>query len=418
MQKAKFFMEYLRVTQNSFVGSHLGSLALDFGGKDTGVDKLYCPCDMRVVRIRFNANGELYLESLEKVIFADGTSDYLRLLCIHDSQFNVSEGQILSQGEYFYDEGGMGSGVANKFSNHVHIEAGKGKWKSASQFQNGDGVFVIENQAAINELFILGRDVVVLDDGGLSWVAENEEVEDLSKKTFGVDISHHQTEDAAQKILENKKAEFFILRVAIGSESEDRNLKSNLEALKGKTNLGFYSANYFYNEEDAIKEADFLIDTIEKYGITASSVNLPIFCDWEGFSYEWNLKEGRDISPIEIQNLTKTYCDRIIKRGYKAGVYLNKDYWDNKYEMDYFIKNTDFYIWYARPNVDVPDRECYLWQYAADNGMDFGYDNNLDKNILFGEFIKNSTNKKSALKVIIEFLIALIFKGGEILSSG
>ncbi len=182
MQKAKFFMEYLRVTQGSFIGSHLGSLALDFGGKDTGVDKLYCPCDMKVVRTRFNANGELYLESLEPVLFADGSSDYLRLLCIHDNEFNACENQILKQGDYFYDEGGMGSGIANKFLNHVHIEAGKGRWKSASQFQNGDGVFIIENQAAINDLFILGADVVVLDDGGLNWTVENKDSDNITNE--------------------------------------------------------------------------------------------------------------------------------------------------------------------------------------------------------------------------------------------
>ena len=173
MQKFKFPMEYLKVTQGeNSAYSHAGSLAMDFGGKDTGADRLFCPCDMVVKRTRKNANGELYLESVDKVQFADGTVDYARLLCLHDGVFNVKEGQVVKQGEYFYDEGGMGSGNKNKFATHVHIEAGKGRWKSATQSRNSKGTYVIENQAHLYHLFTLGSDVVIIDNGGYNWVRE------------------------------------------------------------------------------------------------------------------------------------------------------------------------------------------------------------------------------------------------------
>lgn len=172
-QNFLFPMKYLRVTQgeNSFY-SHAGSLAMDFGGKDSGSDKLYAPCDMVVKRCRANATGEMYLESVEKVKFADGTTDYARLLCIHDSSFNVKVGQIIKQGEYFYDEGGMGSGKPNKFSTHVHIEAGKGKWKSTSQFKNSKGTYVCENQAHLYDLFFIPADTTIMATGGYKWVKE------------------------------------------------------------------------------------------------------------------------------------------------------------------------------------------------------------------------------------------------------
>jgi hypothetical protein len=169
-------MEYLKVTQGeNSAYSHSGSLAMDFGGKDTGADRLFCPCDMVVKRTRKNANGELYLESVDKVQFADGTVDYARLLCMHDGTFNVKEGQIVKQGEYFYDEGGMGAGNPNKFGIHVHIEAGKGKWKSTTQSRNSKGTYVIERQAHLYDLFVVGDDVVILNDGGYSWVREKTE---------------------------------------------------------------------------------------------------------------------------------------------------------------------------------------------------------------------------------------------------
>ena len=173
MQLFKFPMETLRVTQGeNSAYSHAGSLAMDFGGKDTGADKLFCPCDMVVKRTRQGANGELYLESVEKVQFADGTADYARLLCMHDGSFNVKEGQLVKQGEYFYDEGGMGAGNPNKFANHVHIEAGKGRWKSTTQSRNSQGTYVIEKQAHLYDLFTLGADVHIAASGGYRWKRE------------------------------------------------------------------------------------------------------------------------------------------------------------------------------------------------------------------------------------------------------
>ncbi len=192
MQKFKFPMEYLRVTQGELSGySHAGSLAMDFGGKDSGVDKLYCPCDMVVKRARKAANGELYLESTQPVLFADETTDYARLLCMHDNAFNVAEGQILKQGEYFYDEGGMGSGNPNAFGTHRHIEAGKGKWISCTQSKNAQGTYVIENQTSLYKLFIVGDDVIILDSGGYMWHRECEfkgEVDDKNMALCGLPI--------------------------------------------------------------------------------------------------------------------------------------------------------------------------------------------------------------------------------------
>ncbi len=160
-QLCKFPMEYLRVTQGEYGSySHKGSLAMDFGGKDTGSDKLYAPFDFKVVRARSGANGELYIESTAPVKFSDGTEDYCHLLFIHDGSFNVQQGKTYPQGYYFYDEGGMGSGNPNRFATHVHIEGGKGRWKSASQFQNSYGVWISENQNHLYDLFILGDDVI------------------------------------------------------------------------------------------------------------------------------------------------------------------------------------------------------------------------------------------------------------------
>ena len=87
--------------------------------------------------------------------------------------------------------------------------------------------------------------------------------------------------------------------------------------------------------------------------------------------------------------MTEAYCNRLLERGYEAGVYLSYNFWRNWYGDDYFEKHPDFYIWYARPDYAKPDRDCYLWQYASNDGTEYGADEPLDKNILFGEYISN-----------------------------
>ncbi|MBQ3008344.1 MAG: hypothetical protein IJD80_02040, partial [Oscillospiraceae bacterium] len=79
MQKCKFFMENLRVTQgygryyNGVVDfssySHTGSYALDLGGKDIGRDFAYAPCDVVVKRIYGEYNA-VWFETLEEVMCA------------------------------------------------------------------------------------------------------------------------------------------------------------------------------------------------------------------------------------------------------------------------------------------------------------------------------------------------------------
>lgn len=173
MQNLIFPMEYMRITQGeNGKTSHLGSLALDLGGKDTGRDTAFAPCDLEIIRIRKNRNGEVYLQSTDKVKLADGTEDYVHLLFLHTENFNYSVGDIIRQGAPFYTEGGMGHGKPGYFGSHIHVEGGKGKWKNAVQYQNKNKTWVSENQRHLYNLFFVDPDKTkILNDGGYKWVA-------------------------------------------------------------------------------------------------------------------------------------------------------------------------------------------------------------------------------------------------------
>jgi len=204
---------------------------------------------------------------------------------------------------------------------------------------------------------------------------------------YGSDVSRHQTDNVIKELAAGGKAQFVIARASIGSYTEDAKLKIFAPDIKaaGFKN-SYYAASYAKNPQEAEEEADFICDLCEKYG---NPPELAIMFDWEYFSSNY-IKEnfGIETTPQLVQSMTEAFCERVKQRGYVAGVYLNKDYWDRFYTDAFFAKHPDYMVWYARPGYSKPDKPCDIWQYGSDNGADFGYTGgNLDKNILLTGYI-------------------------------
>lgn len=185
-------METLRVTQDEQDDfSHKGSFAIDFGGEDTGKSNIYAPCNLKITRVRRNANGEIYWTSTEPILFADGSIDYASGVFLHCDNRHLVEGMFFLQDDYITQEGGWGAGSPNKFGNHVHVEACKGILKQPRQVKNGAGIWVIEKQNSLRSMFFIPKNVKILKAGKAHWVID------------------HETEIVEQKCLECK---YFIER--------------------------------------------------------------------------------------------------------------------------------------------------------------------------------------------------------------
>lgn len=366
MQKFKFPMEYLRVTQgenDSF--SHAGSLAMDFGGKDGGADRLYCPCDMVVKRCRHNANGELYLESTLPVEFADSTTDYARLLCVHDSVFNVVEGRVLKQGDYFYDEGGMGSGNPAAFATHVHIEAGKGKWKSCTQSPNSQGTYVIENQSHLYDLFILGNDVKILDGSGYPW----KRASDKNKKI--IDVSRYQgdinwdkvkaagIEGALLKTVSTNNREFGGLYIDPYFE------KNYGECKRVGIPVGAYYYTYAQDLGYAKKEL-----ALFKQAVTGKQFELPLVIDVEDNTL-------KPLSADALTDLVEYAVKEIESWGCYAMVYTYLNYQNTELNMDRLAKYDMWLAAYRDNRPTAPNHS--IWQFTSSGSIP-GINGNCDVN--------------------------------------
>lgn len=136
MEKIMYPSKNIWITQIYGVGtySHTFNKALDDQGKNnTTIDNFYAPFTGKVVR-KYQSDNEVWFQSINKVVFADGTVDYATILMGHDN--NISDlkiGQIIKQGVAFYQEGKKGKVTGN----HVHFEIQAGLTKTWVKAKDG-----------------------------------------------------------------------------------------------------------------------------------------------------------------------------------------------------------------------------------------------------------------------------------------
>lgn len=149
MEKAVLNIETLNITQGMNGSySHKGDCAIDMG---SACSYLKAPFTGVIKRIYTNCNA-VWLESCEKVKFADGTEDYMTVLTIHDNDVsNLKVGKVIKQGEIYYQPGIKGKVTGP----HIHITVAKGKYTGNGWYQNIYGSWCINNQYDITKALFL-----------------------------------------------------------------------------------------------------------------------------------------------------------------------------------------------------------------------------------------------------------------------
>lgn len=162
---AMFPMTTLTVTQG--VGgsySHAGTLAIDIAGKDSGIESAYAPFTGTITKI-YN-KFQVWLQSSDPVIWADGTIDYMTILVVHDNDTSdLYVGKKINQGERFFEEGTAG----NATGNHIHLEVAKGKMSGGGWYKNSYGTWTITNAVHPATALFLSPTTVVKNGYGYNW---------------------------------------------------------------------------------------------------------------------------------------------------------------------------------------------------------------------------------------------------------
>ncbi|MBE6035853.1 MAG: hypothetical protein E7222_14320 [Clostridiales bacterium] len=197
----------------------------------------------------------------------------------------------------------------------------------------------------------------------------------------GVDVSRYQGDIDWTKV-KASGISFAMLRAGYrGYESgkiniDEKFLQNIQQALAADIQVGVYFFSQAITEEEAIEEADFVLQNISSYQIT-----YPIVFDLE----EISSSDHRTHSLTKEQRTTiaLAFCKRIKDAGYIPMVYGNASWLTDYYDLTQIIK---YDIWLAQ-YADSPSYpyDFKMWQYTNKGYVD-GINHIVDINLCFTSY--------------------------------
>lgn len=199
----------------------------------------------------------------------------------------------------------------------------------------------------------------------------------------GVDVSSHQGEidwDAVKA----DGIDFAMIRIgfrgygASGNLCEDDRGRENIEnAAEAGLSVGVYFYSQATTPEEAVEEADFVLDILNDHDI-----EYPVVFDWEN---EPDIAMRTDgMNGDAITDCAVAFCEKIKNAGYIPAVYFNLTDAYVRYDLS---RIKDYPFWYAQHEGNAPlfYYQYTIWQYSDTGSVD-GIDGNVDLNIAFSDF--------------------------------
>lgn len=190
---------------------------------------------------------------------------------------------------------------------------------------------------------------------------------------IGIDVSSWQGE-IDWNTVKNEGIEFAILRIGFGPTKEerikiDKYFERNYEeAKKVGMKLGVYFYSYAENENDALEEANWIIEKLN-----GETLDLGIAFDWE----EWSDLKSYNYSIYKLNNVADTFLNEVEKKGYTGYNYGSKNYLTNIWNLN----NHKTWLAHYTDNTSY-DKDFSIWQISSE-GIVKGIDGYVDLNVLY-----------------------------------
>ena len=177
----------------------------------------------------------------------------------------------------------------------------------------------------------------------------------------GVDVSEHQL-DIDWKQVAASGVDYAYIRVGWrgyteGGLFEDAYFERNIQgALDAGLHVGVYMFSQAVTVQEAIEEADFVLEHIGKYNVT-----LPVVFDWEKIEAAEARSHGLT---MELRtDCARAFCETVKNAGYVPCVYFNRNLGYYGYDL---TRLTDYEFWFSLPESGFPNfyYACDMWQYS------------------------------------------------------
>lgn len=169
-----------------------------------------------------------------------------------------------------------------------------------------------------------------------------------------------------------------------GKLVEDSTFRYNIEeAIKNGIPVGVYFFSQAKNEQEAIDEANFVLERIKDYKIT-----YPVAIDVE-YANSGHTGRADSLSPEERTRVVEAFCSKIKASKYTPMVYTGKNFANNNLNMNELSKYDLWLAHYTGATQDDPLEKpsnytgnYTMWQYTS-SGSTWGIDGRVDRNISF-----------------------------------
>lgn len=209
----------------------------------------------------------------------------------------------------------------------------------------------------------------VYEDGFLTCTA--------GETLVGIDVSVHQGLIDWQQVAD-AGVDFAMIRAGYrgykyGQVNEDTSAHMNIQLAQA---AGLMVGVYFYSQavsvEEAVEEANFLVEFLEGY-----TLELPVVFDWERYSDE---ARTANVSGRTVTDCAIAFCDVIRDSGREPMIYFNSNQALNQLSMP---ELTEYGFWLAQYDTSVWfPYKVDMWQYS-NKGRVPGVNTNVDLNIGF-----------------------------------
>lgn len=201
----------------------------------------------------------------------------------------------------------------------------------------------------------------------------------------GVDVSSHQGEVDWNAVAEDDIS-FAMLRCGYrgygegGEINPDKRFAENAEQVAAAgLDFGVYFFSQAVSEEEAIEEAQFVLDSVKEVDLT-----LPIAFDWEVIPQSESGETGARTDEVDRDTVTAcalAFCQTIRDAGYDAMIYCNSETGYFSYDAAQ-IQAEELPVWFASFHTDYPNYYYHMdwWQYT-DQGSVSGIETGVDLTI-------------------------------------
>lgn len=199
---------------------------------------------------------------------------------------------------------------------------------------------------------------------------------------FGIDVSHHNGTIDWNTV--KSQIDFAILKLGnIGDGNKfwvDSSFERNYEQCK---NLGIPIGVYVYSYTNEIENIDDCARATLEY-LNGRKLELPIYIDMED-------KEIAPEGKTKLTNLVITYNTIIEQGGYWAGVYANRNWYDNYLNKETIKEKYTTWIATYTSGTDKYKGEYDIWQNSS-KGKIRGINGNVDTNYMYRDLISEIGN--------------------------